>query len=118
MNIKKLEHYFNEYIKNNKKSVSEDGDTAILYAPEEFNINIKERTLYIKGIGVIPLPAEVKEEIGKPDWVAICVYSNEASVVMGSGNPYVSENIDVLPNDDGIIIAVPHSIQKKFFQNN
>lgn len=109
MNKKQLENYFFEYQKQHEKTFPEEGDSAVIYNSKEFHINIKNKTIYINNLGIIPLPA-LDENMGLPDWVAITMQEAKNNLVMGTGNPYTSEYADVLPNENGIIVALPYSL--------
>lgn len=109
MNKKQLETHFFEYQKQHEKTLSEDGDSAVIYNNKEFHINKKNKTIYIDNLGIIPLP-ELEETIDMPDWVAITMQDGKNNLVMGSGNPYTEEYLDVFPNENGTIVALPYSI--------
>lgn len=112
MNKKQLENYFFEYQKQHEKTFTEEGDSAVIYNSKEFHINIKNKTIYINNLGIIPLP-QLEENMETPDWVAITIQEGKSNLVMGTGNPYTSEYVDVLPNENGIIVALPCSILTK-----
>lgn len=115
MKDKQLENYFKEDQGIHPQQVSEDGYGAIIYSENYFHINAKQKTIYIKDLGVIPLE-EMEENIEQPDWIAITNTGGVSNLVMGSGNPYSQEYADVLPTENGVVIAVPYSIMQKFLK--
>lgn len=118
MRAKQLENYFREYQLANPTPVEDEGVSAIIYTKEDFHVNTKQKTVYVKDIGVISTPdLSVGNEL--PDWVAICINPKEvelAQIVMGTGNPYVDEYRDVLPNSNGVIVAIPNSVRLKYLK--
>jgi hypothetical protein len=115
MRIKQLEKLFQEYKKTHTQQVSENGESAVLYTKEDFHINKKQQTVYISNVGVIQIN-EINADLEQPDWIGFCVSGQNARIVMGTGNPYRDEYLDVLPVDNGMIVAIPNSLRVKFLK--
>lgn len=115
MRTKKLEKYFMDYLQANPITAEDDGSGCVLYSSEEFHINHKQKTLYLKGIGVSPLPEIDEQEKFKVEWIGLIKHLDQefADIVMGDGNPYQEKYSALLPHQNGVIIAVPNSVMMK-----
>ena len=115
MRTKKLEKFFFDHNQANPVYAEDTGIGCVLYSSEEFHINFKQKTLYCKGVGVYPLPEIEEPEAGMIEWVAIITESGQEfiDIVMGDGNPYDEKYMDMLPNQNKVIIALPNSILMK-----
>lgn len=109
MRTKKLEKYFKDHSILNPMVNQSSTVRCVLYSSDEFHINKKQKTLYIKGVGVSPLP-EI-EELFDIEWIALIEHLDKeyADLVMGNGNPYDERYTALLPNENGIIVAIPNS---------
>lgn len=121
MKSKQLEKYFFDYQKTLIKRATEV-EGAVLLGEEEFHINAKNKTIFIKDMGIleyVPNPNVSGDgvNVAKEEWLAL-VKVKDASVpnasviqyIVGSGNPYDDVYKAVLPTDDGRIIATPKTI--------
>lgn len=101
-----------DYLQVNPITAEDDGTGCVIYSSEEFHINPKQKTLYLKGIGVSPLPEIEEQENFKVEWIALIKHLDQdfADIVMGDGNPYQEKYSALLPHQNGVIIAVPNSV--------
>lgn len=115
MKAKKLEKMYWQYLDQNRRYMPEmeSGDLLCsLYGEDEFHMNYKQSTLYVKNIGVLDLP-EIEEQV-KFDWIGLIHYpGNQADLVFGLGNPYDLGNVDKLPTKNGCIMALPYALGVK-----
>lgn len=116
MKKKQLERHFLTYQSEKGAPVSDNGPSAVLYSREEFHINKKQGTLYIEGIGVVALP-ELAPNADQADWLALWQKNGiELDMALGVGNPFTEQYMEILPNNNGMIIAFPKSLLKKFMK--
>lgn len=120
MKAKKLENLYWQYLDENREYMPEmqSGDLLCsLYGQDEFHINYKQSTLYLKNLGVMDLP-EIKEQINF-DWIGLIHYpDNQADLVFGLGSPYAPDNVDKLPTKNGCIMALPYALGMRLREKN
>jgi len=105
MRAKKLEKLFFDYMKEkNVADLPDDFKSATIYGTDEFHINFKQKTLYIKSLGIIELNLETP--VADIDWVGISPGDDKLS--LGRGNPYHDEYKQMLPYFNGVILAIPN----------
>lgn len=119
MTNNKLEKLFITYLSSIDREYAVKIDGAIIFTAHDFHINPKMNTLYVKDYGIFNYGVQSFETIKKqkPDWAAITKTPDGFSFFVGFGNPYVPENLDILPTCDGVIVATPISIVKKRLKN-
>lgn len=116
MNKKKLAQYFNEYlISFGKEAKDEQG--GLIYTKEDFNINIKNKTIYLKDFGVVTKTEDFKEGFS-PDWLGYYMEDiqttgiEDIKIIIGYGNPYSVENSQYFPNKSQVGF-IPYHMMKK-----
>lgn len=105
MKAKKLVELFNIYstVHPNRPEHS-DSPVALLFAVDEVKIDYRRGRIRLPQFGWQSCP-EMVGYSGNIDWVAVCKEGEGWALAFGEGSPF--EAADVLPTENGYILAVP-----------
>lgn len=122
MKNKDLEKLFMQYINTIavlgiNAQMSEDENAWILFGEEDFHLNKKNNTLYVKPFNhlmenIFP-PHELENIV--LDWVAFQENpeTKESWLIVGPGNPFENEKLATIKNGISIVRAVPAKVAQR-----
>lgn len=122
MKNKELEILFLTYLtdmttNNVDMQVKEDEEMWLLFSEDDFHINRKNNTLYLKHIDIL-LQNIFKENLeleGKVDWVAYQKnpLTLEHLMSVGTGNPFTNQALVSFVNNKALVKAIPFQYVRK-----
>lgn len=122
MKNKQLEKLFLEYVnqlsnENADMQIKETEVMWVLFGEEDFHINRKTNTLYIKPIALLIKDIFTEEYIstGVIEWVAYQknMINLESKVTVGVNNPFINNSLATQNIDKFIVKAIPYQYAKK-----
>lgn len=122
MKNKKLEQVFLDYVNSiagygSDAHASEDEEMWLLFAQEDFHVNKKMNTLYVKPIDVLIENVFKLEliDIAKPQWVAYQQnpLTLQDKITVGFDNPFMNPTLASMKNGRSIVRAVPFQYAKR-----
>ena len=122
MKNKKLEKIFLDYVNTiagygADVQATEDEEMWLLFAEEDFHVNKKMNTLYVKPIDVL-IQNVFKPEIidrANPEWVAFQQnpLTLQDKITVGFDNPFMNPTLVTIKNGRSIVRAVPFQYAKR-----